>query len=410
LSTEFLVGFKITVKASSDIIYVPTNYLTIQEAINHANDGDTIFVFSGIYYERVRVNKTIALVGENRNTTVIDGGEFGEAITISTSNTTVSGFTIRGYLSVICLERAENNCIHNNIITSNVEPAYGDGIWLWSNNNTIYNNIITNKWAGVHIASFNDNTIHGNTISDNEIGILLNLAEYNVLYGNNIIGNHIGIRLWGSNSNIIYHNNLIDNGKNAYVVRASPPLPDGSFDTWDSGYPSGGNYWSDYESAGSDDDGIGDTPYVIDENNQDNYPLMVPYFSLAQMRVLYYELLEKYNKLLVDFNILTLSYQELLMTYSSLLGNYSQLIARYDILNASYQEYLLDYFELQENYTSLLASCNSLQASYDELESGQEAIINELNNIRNLMYFFTTAILVLITTIFYFAKRKPKKQ
>jgi len=59
-----------------------------------------------------------------------------------------------------------------------------------------------------------------------------------------------------------------------------------SANIWDDGFPSGGNYWSDYigvdlygglsqNETGSD--GIGDTPYIIDANNQDNYPLIKPY-------------------------------------------------------------------------------------------------------------------------------------
>jgi len=55
-----------------------------------------------------------------------------------------------------------------------------------------------------------------------------------------------------------------------------------STNVWDNGYPSGGNYWSDYEerypnATEIDNSGIWDTPYVIDENNQDNYPI-VPEF------------------------------------------------------------------------------------------------------------------------------------
>jgi parallel beta-helix repeat protein len=89
-----------------------------------------------------------------------------------------------------------------------------------------------------------------------------------------------GIRLYSSSNNIIYHNNFIDNTKQVYILES------GYGNLWDAGYPSGGNYWSDYtgidEYSGSGQnetgsDGIGDTPYVIDENNQDNYPLMNPW-------------------------------------------------------------------------------------------------------------------------------------
>jgi len=48
---------------------------------------------------------------------------------------------------------------------------------------------------------------------------------------------------------------------------------------WDDGYPSGGNYWSDYAGVDADGDGIGDTPYIIDDNNIDHYPLMDPFNS-----------------------------------------------------------------------------------------------------------------------------------
>jgi hypothetical protein len=76
--------------------------------------------------------------------------------------------------------------------------------------------------------------------------------------------------------NMIYHNSFVDNSHQVYVYSQSACI-------WDSGYPSGGNYWSDYagvdiKSGPNQDlpgsDGIGDTPYVIDGSNQDNYPIM----------------------------------------------------------------------------------------------------------------------------------------
>jgi parallel beta-helix repeat protein len=108
-------------------------------------------------------------------------------------------------------------------------------------------------------------------------GIVLDYSSNNSVSGNNITNNSAGIYLHSSN-NTIYHNNFINNTSQVYSS--------GSTSVWDDGYPSGGNYWSDYagvdsysgpyqDQAGSD--GIGDTPYVIDGNNRDNYPLMKPW-------------------------------------------------------------------------------------------------------------------------------------
>jgi len=85
-----------------------------------------------------------------------------------------------------------------------------------------------------------------------------------------------GIWLYSSSNNTIYHNNFIDNTKQVYILKS------GYGNLWDAGYPSGGNYWSDYEerypnATEIDDSGIWDTPYFIDENNQDNYPLVNPW-------------------------------------------------------------------------------------------------------------------------------------
>jgi len=69
-----------------------------------------------------------------------------------------------------------------------------------------------------------------------------------------------------SEDNAIYHNNFFGNILQVYGM--------GLGNVWDNGYPSGGNYWSDYNGTGSNEDGIGDIQYVFNGNNQDNYPLM----------------------------------------------------------------------------------------------------------------------------------------
>jgi parallel beta-helix repeat protein len=102
----------------------------------------------------------------------------------------------------------------------------------------------------------------------------------NTVSYNNITSNGDGIDLYYSSANnVIYHNNFVNNTFSVYPSYAGENV-------WDNGYPSGGNYWSDY--AGVDQkrgpnqnqpgsDGIGDTPYVINSNNRDRYPLTNPW-------------------------------------------------------------------------------------------------------------------------------------
>jgi len=72
-----------------------------------------------------------------------------------------------------------------------------------------------------------------------------------------------------SSNNRFFHNNFKDNAQQVYS--------DSSTNVWDDGYPSGGNYWSNYTGVDADGDGIGDTSYTIDANNTDRYPLIAPF-------------------------------------------------------------------------------------------------------------------------------------
>jgi len=71
----------------------------------------------------------------------------------------------------------------------------------------------------------------------------------------------------------------VDNTQQVYDLSWEFPWVSPSINTWDDGYPSGGNYWSDCTFEDQNSDGICDAPYVIDENNQDNYPLMSPWVA-----------------------------------------------------------------------------------------------------------------------------------
>jgi len=103
----------------------PADFRTIQEAINAASQGDTIYVYNGTYYEQVVVNKSVSLIGENKYTTIIDGNYTGNAIEVTASNVNVTGFTMQKsgtvYLGcgIYVHDGSDGNKISGNIIADN---------------------------------------------------------------------------------------------------------------------------------------------------------------------------------------------------------------------------------------------------------------------------------------------------
>jgi len=168
---------------------------------------------------------------------------------------------------------------NRNFIFDNNASYSSYGMEIYGNGNNITGNTVSfNKWLGISLGSSNDNKITGNTVSSNTMeGLSLLNVNYNEILSNDISNNSRGLVLLDSTNNSIYHNNFIDNTNQVYDNRWD--------NIWDNGYPSGGNFWSDYDgvdlnSTPSQDvpppDGIGDTPYIIDSDSQDNYPLMEP--------------------------------------------------------------------------------------------------------------------------------------
>jgi len=223
---------------------------------------------------------------------------FGEGIWLSESpNNNISGNNIASNDHGIWLGWSSNNAIFGNNITNNVDRGimlefdsnynsisrntitnngYGIQLFISSNNNSISGNDITNNFYGILLREASYNSISGNSIIDSRFGIWLeNSSSYNSISGNTITNNYQGVWFRESPYNKIYCNNFIDN-----TVQVIFPVP---INTWDDGYPSGGNYWSNYAGVDSHSgahqnetgrDGIGDTAHNIYPNNTDNYPLM----------------------------------------------------------------------------------------------------------------------------------------
>jgi parallel beta-helix repeat protein len=163
----------------------------------------------------------------------------------------------------------------------------GQGINLWERRNvTVQNATIEAFDYGIEPDNSSSNSIGGNNITANKnsgIYLIGPSSNNNSISGNNITDNYIGIRLYDSSSNSIYHNNFVNNTLQVYDIFYENPSIAPSINTWDDGYPSGGNYWSDYTGVDlksgpyqniTGSDGIGDTSYVIDANNSDHYPFM----------------------------------------------------------------------------------------------------------------------------------------
>lgn len=169
------------------------------------------------------------------------------------------------------------NSISENTIANNSE---GIGLYYSLYNSISRNNMTTNDGVGIWLGYSSNNSISGNNMTANNMeGIVLVSSSNNNITGNTIANNRYGILLDSSSNNFIYHNNFVNNVIQVLTYR-------GSVDVWDNGYPSAGNYWSDYigvdqKSGPNQDqhgsDGIGDTPYVIDADNRDRYPLMMPW-------------------------------------------------------------------------------------------------------------------------------------
>jgi len=259
---------KNTVSSNSQGInlYQSTSNTVSNNTVTSNQEG--IIVYQGSNYTTVE-NNTV-----DSNGLGIDTG-MANWCTITRNNITNNMFGIwLGYSS--------NNMLKGNNITSNYLGIRIDS----SGNNTVSgNNVTSNNYVGIRLdySKSNNNEISGNIVSNNDYGVFLaSSANNNKIQGNNITNNNRGIYLSGTVNNMFFHNNLV--GNTQQLVNYD------STNLWDNGYPSGGNYWSDYSinyPAVRDDfqgenqdvlgcDGIWDHPYEIDAGNLDNYPLTEP--------------------------------------------------------------------------------------------------------------------------------------
>jgi parallel beta-helix repeat protein len=210
------------------------NYTNIQDAIDNASEGDTVFIFNGKYYENLTIEykSNFSLIGENKKTTILKG-----RIEVNKSER-------------IKIERISQFCKQFGEIQKLLAINLNSARKIFVINVNQYVKSFGKKLRGINLQNSSFCEIKDNSIVSNGVNIFIDSS---------------------SNNNTIYHNNFLSCKETAF---------DEGNNKWDNDYPSGGNYWDDYTGNDSNGDGIGDTPYPISGGeNEDRYPLMEPYGS-----------------------------------------------------------------------------------------------------------------------------------
>ncbi|KYK23267.1 hypothetical protein AYK21_02905 [Thermoplasmatales archaeon SG8-52-2] len=179
----------------------PDNYTNIIDAIEDALNGDIVFVYNGVYYENILIDKSIYLIGEDRDNTIIDGSQIGNVIYISADWVNVSGFTLQ----------------------NSSEGWDKGGIMIYSSHTTIFGNIVMNNYNGICIISSSNNNITGNYVIYNKMaGIDVRYSSYNnIIIDNTVQNNDDGIYLYDSSDNNLIDNTVSNNYNNGILIYSS---------------------------------------------------------------------------------------------------------------------------------------------------------------------------------------------
>lgn len=210
------------------------NYTRIQDAIDNASEGDTVYVYSGWYNESIDIKKSIVVCGEDRNTTFIVGENQSEIVHIDETSADFRRFTVESCYNEFINGIYISDCWSVNISENDVKNCEY-GILITSSESLIVsNNTILDCSSGIV------NVITGNvTITQNRIdgngkgsGIEIQAAMFkNYIIRNSITNNTVGINLLFTLFTVVQQNNLLENLLPAYFTSSF-------FSKWQQ------NYWN----------------------------------------------------------------------------------------------------------------------------------------------------------------------
>jgi len=230
---SFLFGFFMIVDVMEDVEVEATtlvvdvngggNYNTIQAAINAANPGDTIRVWVGTYYENLYVNKTVSLIGNGSENSIIDGGNNGNTIQVQSDWVNITGFKFQNagnnYLESSIKIISSSNCsITSCVIANNFMGVHSSSSsYILVQSNTFY----SNTW-GFSLHSSSDTSISDNTFVNNFNGIAGTSSTNNIIENNEISGSmNYAIKFTMSSGNNEFSNNTIINNSNGICIEGN---------------------------------------------------------------------------------------------------------------------------------------------------------------------------------------------
>ncbi|WP_226990587.1 NosD domain-containing protein [Methanosarcina acetivorans] len=281
------------------------NCSSIQEAVDNAQDGDTILVSPGVYQENIKVDKELTIIShstlaEDRTNRILIIGTVpnNDVFYVNSNSVTIDGFYILGYQSGtdgseagIHLEGVQDCSLSNNTLVFNGQGILlndSQGNYLDSNlvnlgdcgialgdseDNILSNNIVVTNKQGISLHNSVNNTLVKNIADSNTIGVFLGMSHGNKLAYNHILTNEYGISGQAAGHNTLVDNSLYLNGIGVYLNESSDNTlyrnefinllnaVDKGNNFWNSS--SEGNFWNDHTGKDTDGNGIADTPYLI---------------------------------------------------------------------------------------------------------------------------------------------------